>query len=36
MLVASAMGWSSAEQEQQVQASRAGLARFRVPSGVAG
>jgi glycerol-3-phosphate dehydrogenase len=35
MLVASTMGWSSAEQEQQVQAYRAGLARFRVPSGVA-
>ena len=33
MLVASTMGWSSAE---QVQAYRAGLARFRVPSGVAG
>ena len=36
MLVASTMGWSSAEQEQQVQAYRAGLARFLVPSGVAG
>jgi glycerol-3-phosphate dehydrogenase len=35
MRVASTMGWSSAEQEQQVQAYRAGLARFRVPSGVA-
>jgi hypothetical protein len=36
MLMASTMGWSSAEQEQHVQAYRAGLARFRVRSGVAG
>jgi glycerol-3-phosphate dehydrogenase len=34
-LVASTMGWSSAVQEEQVDAYRAGLARFRVPSGVA-
>jgi hypothetical protein len=33
--VASTMGWSSAEQEQQVQLHGARLARFLIPSGVA-
>jgi hypothetical protein len=33
--VASTMGWSSAEQEQQVQLYCGKLARFRVSSGVA-